>query len=199
MGERRSEPIDKGLVYVIIAALIAVVVLVLFSKPAECGTLDDTKAIMEWLKEGPEGYTDRIIAAFGDNIQIVERQIIKKVDITKHGFKWRWDIHMASTTLLIKDGKVDTCKGLWLDVFEWQKLSRKDLSQFIQWHLVDDDGDSKPEDGWRNFFLHHEEVGRFSPKYPDGLLNMEWFRPPESAMQDRYDSEVVFWKQEIAR
>lgn len=119
--------------------------------------------------------------------------IDQEVDISKFDYKWIWHKHYAAVVAYKQNGKVCSTGGLWLDVRYYKALSSSDGYSYVQWALIDEDGDGQVDKVEKSFRVFYEDGTMVGLRYPEGFIDQGWYEATKEEGQALYNKEVKFW------
>lgn len=116
------------------------------------------------------------------------KTLISQENLTDHDhFDWRLDVHYV--TLFCAE---ENC-SLKFQVKEYQEFVSPDSRGYVLWTLYDYDVDGKVDSAKRRFIVVMQDKVVMMVDYPEGFVDMQWYKPSKEEKQERFEKVINHW------
>ena len=130
-------------------------------------------------------------------VSIMQRSVMRKIDVTDFDYPWRWDEHYIAIVYAETEESIVVEPNVYLDLREYKASSSTGYDcQFTQWHIVVNI-DGEITDMWKVLRLLGDNSVFVSPEYPPDFINPAWYDIPDAEQRAIVEKEIAFWFEEI--
>lgn len=176
----------------------AIIATVLCLAPTQVTSTEDLSAeakyaiIKNYIKQ-PESHKYLQLDSYESTTAVSTMTYVAEEDLTGHNhFKWTWTLHF----LVYKFYGLDESNGTaWVEFSakEYQEFVTADSRGFVVIHVVDYDLDGHVDAYTRDFYLVMQNDAIMLPKYPEGLINPDWYHPSQEELDEILQKELNYW------